>query len=138
MTDSPSLRIAAINCPACSAPATVVRERTKVTWGGGRPGEVGIEVEIDDERTRCNSCGDEYYSGAQSRRHFSRTMKAVIEVLRADKARLDCLEAAALSEPLLLHDGRGDTRGFRGLGLRPGYVVRSLREAIDTFRGVPQ
>jgi hypothetical protein len=48
----------------------------------------------------------------------------------ADARRLDWLEAAA-NRPggLLLHDGT--ERGRTGLGLRPGALVRTLREAID-------
>lgn len=48
-----------------------------------------------------------------------------------DAERLDWLERQA-NEPggLLLHDG--SERGRRGLGLRPGWLVRDLREAIDT------
>lgn len=53
----------------------------------------------------------------------------------SDSERLDWLEARA-NEPggLLLHDG--SESGHCGLGLRPGYLVRSLREAIDTAMGV--
>jgi hypothetical protein len=47
-----------------------------------------------------------------------------------DSDRIDCLERMA-NEPggLLLHDGT--EKGRRGLGLRPGRLVRTLREAID-------
>jgi hypothetical protein len=48
-----------------------------------------------------------------------------------DKERLDWLESEA-NKPggLLLHDG--SESGRRGLGLRPGYADRTLREAVDT------
>jgi hypothetical protein len=51
-----------------------------------------------------------------------------------DKERLDWLEMMA-NQPggLLLHDG--SERGRTGLGLRPGAVVRTLREAIDMAMG---
>lgn len=50
--------------------------------------------------------------------------------MATDKERLDWLERMA-NKPggLLLHDG--SERGRLGLGLRPGSLVRSLREAID-------
>lgn len=49
---------------------------------------------------------------------------------RADARRLDWLEERA-NQPggLLLHDG--SERGRTGLGLRPGNLTRTLREAID-------
>jgi hypothetical protein len=48
-----------------------------------------------------------------------------------DAERIDWLERMA-NEPggLLLHDG--SEHGRTGLGLRPGALVRSLREAIDS------
>ena len=60
-----------------------------------------------------------------------RTLEAECARLREDARRLDWLEARA-NEPggLLLHDG--SERGRFGLGLRPGKMVRTLREAIDT------
>jgi hypothetical protein len=47
-----------------------------------------------------------------------------------DAERIDYLERMA-NQPggLLLHDG--SERGRTGLGLRPGTLVRTLREAID-------
>ena len=48
-----------------------------------------------------------------------------------DSERIDWLEKMANKpEGILLHDGKRDT-GRTGLGLRPGSVVRTLREAID-------
>ena len=48
----------------------------------------------------------------------------------ADARRLDCLEAMAnTSNGILLHDG--GQFGRDGLGLRPGNMKRTLREAID-------
>jgi hypothetical protein len=55
---------------------------------------------------------------------------AYIASLEADAKRLDWLEAAIEEDPILLHIN-AETKGFRGLGLRPGYVIRSLRDAID-------
>lgn len=53
-----------------------------------------------------------------------------LERLRADAQRLDALEKLA-NQPggVLLHDG--SETGRTGLGLRPGRLVRSLRDAID-------
>lgn len=53
-----------------------------------------------------------------------------LERLRADARRLDALEKLA-NQPggVLLHDG--SETGRTGLGLRPGRLVRSLRDAID-------
>lgn len=49
---------------------------------------------------------------------------------RTDTARLDWLEKEANSMGgLLLHDG--SENGRRGLGLRPGSLKRTLRQAID-------
>lgn len=49
----------------------------------------------------------------------------------SDKERLDWLEKEANARGgILLHDG--SENGRRGLGLRPGALVRTLREAIDT------
>lgn len=61
---------------------------------------------------------------------------AVIAAALRDADRLDWLEEQA-NKPggLLLHDG--SETGRSGLGLRPGYLVRSLREAIDDARGMP-
>ncbi|WP_425401214.1 hypothetical protein [Algiphilus sp.] len=55
---------------------------------------------------------------------------AELERLRADAQRLDALEKLA-NQPggVLLHDG--SETGRTGLGLRPGRLVRSLRDAID-------
>lgn len=57
--------------------------------------------------------------------------------LREDGERMDWLEREA-NEPdgLLLHDGSHHHR--RGLGLRPGSVVRTLRAAIDAARSTPE
>lgn len=53
-----------------------------------------------------------------------------------DKERLDWLELMA-NQPggLLLHDG--SERGRTGLGLRPGALARTLREAIDAAMPEP-
>ena len=50
--------------------------------------------------------------------------------MATDKERLDWLEEMA-NKPggILLHDG--SETGRLGLGLRPGSLVRTLREAID-------
>jgi len=63
-------------------------------------------------------------------------VEAQFAQLVADRARLDWLEQAA-NEPggLLLHDGSETGRG--GLGLRPGTLRRTLREAIETARQAP-
>jgi hypothetical protein len=52
-----------------------------------------------------------------------------------DAARLDWLEQAAESlDGLMLHDGRHPAPGRNGLGLR--YMGRTLRQAVDSARGV--
>lgn len=52
----------------------------------------------------------------------------------SDAERLDWLEVMAnRAGGLLLHSG--DETGRCGLGLRPGRLVRSLREAIDDAMG---
>ena len=54
-----------------------------------------------------------------------------LDEIAADIARLDWLEKMAnLPGGLLLHDGT--ETGRLGLGLRPGNVVRTLRDAIDS------
>lgn len=65
-------------------------------------------------------------------------LTAELEALRRDaaqdKARLDWLEHMAnKSGGLLLHDG--SEKGRCGLGLRPGFLSRTLREAIDDSAG---
>ena len=55
--------------------------------------------------------------------------------LRKDKERLDWLETFVNREPLLLHGGNTQTHGYSGLGLRPGLLVRTLRQAIDGAMG---
>lgn len=56
--------------------------------------------------------------------------------LREDKERLDALEAEVLRDEILLHNSTKMQLGcrHRGLGLLLG--TRTLREAIDTLRGV--
>lgn len=55
----------------------------------------------------------------------------VADKLLDDAARLDWLERRANERGgLLLHDG--SEQGRTGLGLRPGFLNRTLREAIDT------
>lgn len=54
-----------------------------------------------------------------------------LPALVADARCLDVLEREAHIEPLVLHDGRQDSiGGLRGLGLMPGRLRRSLRDAI--------
>jgi hypothetical protein len=54
--------------------------------------------------------------------------------MRTDKEMLDWLEQQANERGgILLHDG--SEHGRRGLGLRPGALVRTLRQAIDTAMG---
>lgn len=49
-----------------------------------------------------------------------------------DSERIDALEAFINEHgALLLHDGCAKCNGHLGLGLRPGLLNRSLREAID-------
>jgi hypothetical protein len=49
-----------------------------------------------------------------------------------DTEMIDWLEDFINSRgPLVLHDGNATTYGYPGLGLRPGYLNRSLREAIS-------
>ena len=57
-------------------------------------------------------------------------LKKAQDELAEERARLNWLESEANRRGgLLLHDG--SERGRRGLGLRPGYIERTLREAID-------
>jgi len=53
-----------------------------------------------------------------------------IRVLTKDSDRIDWLERAANQKGgILLHDG--SETGRNGLGLRPGHLERTLRQAID-------
>lgn len=57
--------------------------------------------------------------------------------MATDAERLNWLERMALAPGgLLLHDG--SESGRLGLGLRPGSVRRTLREAIDDAMGSPR
>lgn len=65
--------------------------------------------------------------------YTANTFEQLATALRAalaDQRRIDWLESQA-NEPrgLLLHDG--SETGRMGLGLRPGNMVRTLRQAID-------
>ena len=52
-----------------------------------------------------------------------------------DTSRLDRLEEIVNEEgSLVLHDGAANCYGMPGLGLRPGALNRSLRQAIDAIR----
>lgn len=64
------------------------------------------------------------------------SLQARLEAAERDAARLDWLEQQA-NEPggLLLHAEQ--ETGRRGLGLRPGQLVRSLRDAIDATQEKP-
>lgn len=73
------------------------------------------------------------YVSAEWNKHNEPLFVEVRE-LRKDKDRLNWLEDVVNRDPLLLHDGTVDTRGFLGLGLRPGLLVRTLRRAIDDAR----
>lgn len=54
-----------------------------------------------------------------------------------DAERLDWLEKFVNEHgALVLHDGNQDTGRHYGLGLRPGMLVRTLRQAIDAAMGV--
>jgi hypothetical protein len=53
-----------------------------------------------------------------------------------DAERLDWLEEFITREGrIMLHDGHYIDFGCSGIGLRPGYVNRTLREAIDQSAG---
>ena len=70
-------------------------------------------------------------SGEEAKR-FENFMIQVTEVLK-DKKRIDWLEKMANeSNGILLHDGSQINIVHNGLGLRPGRLVRTLREACDT------
>lgn len=57
-----------------------------------------------------------------------------IRHLTKDSDRLDWLEKMANQKGgILLHDG--SETGRTGLGLRPGYLNRTLRQAIDSANG---
>jgi hypothetical protein len=54
---------------------------------------------------------------------------------KEDAADLDWLEAFVNHEgALVLHTGNADVGKYPGLGLRPGHLVRTLREAIRSAR----
>jgi hypothetical protein len=56
-----------------------------------------------------------------------------------DAERLDWLEDFINREGwIMLHDGSKSNFGCAGIGLRPGYMDRTLREAIDEASGVPE
>lgn len=57
-----------------------------------------------------------------------------VDELRRDKARLDWLEAQ-INEYGEIHLHDGEHPHGTGLGLRPGFAVRTLREAIDEAIG---
>jgi hypothetical protein len=51
-----------------------------------------------------------------------------------DTERIDALETFVEEHgAVVLHTGATNCHGMLGLGLRPGYLVRSLRKALDTL-----
>lgn len=53
-----------------------------------------------------------------------------------DTERIDWLETFVNREGgIVLHDGKGEKLPYPGLGLRPGFISRTLREAIDECSG---
>lgn len=60
------------------------------------------------------------------------------EDARLDSQRLDALEAYVNEHGgLVIHTGEADCGKYQGLGLRPGTLRRTLREALDqALRGV--
>ena len=53
-----------------------------------------------------------------------------------DSQRIDWLESFINeSGRIVLHDGDNSIKGYPGLGLRPGSLKRTLREAIDQCAG---
>ena len=54
-----------------------------------------------------------------------------------DTDRIDFLENFINEHgAIVLHDGKSGVDGHLGIGLRPGLLNRSLREAIDSCAGV--
>jgi len=57
--------------------------------------------------------------------------------IMTDSERLDWLEKFINANgAILLHDGSMSGHGFSGLGLRPGCLDRTLRQAIDSCAGI--
>ena len=60
-----------------------------------------------------------------------------IDRLQADERRLNFLERFINDNGgILLHDGASECAHYAGLGLRPGFLDRSLRAAIDRCEGI--
>lgn len=68
---------------------------------------------------------------------FCERVRGDIEAV-ADKERLDALAAYVNAHgALVIHTGYADCGKHSGLGLRPGTLTRTLRQAIDqSLRGV--
>jgi hypothetical protein len=82
-----------------------------------------VRRERDDFRAELNLLGSEVDTLTRERDEAVK-----------DSTRLDCLEAMANElGGILLHDG--SESGRRGIGLRPGLLKRTLREAIDAALG---
>jgi len=60
-----------------------------------------------------------------------------LERLQADERRLNFLEGFINTNGgIVLHEGNGSRLPYPGIGLRPGFLNRSLRTAIDQCEGI--
>jgi hypothetical protein len=87
-------------CPCCDGPGTLVTDDAhEVTWGGARGGDdVGITVAVQSEWTRCDKCGEEWYTYDQSLRENRQVRIGVERHLRATVARLTAENAQLQAE----------------------------------------
>ena len=85
------------------------------------------------ELSRCECESNEACANLVAKDNEIERLTAENAALRKDAERIDLLEKMANSiGGLLLHDG--SETGRLGLGLRPGNVQRTLREAIDAVK----
>ncbi len=102
-------------CHACqSENIGLVIEGVSRTWGDWPP------VTIEDRRSRCQDCGEEWYDFNQSMRHTSAVMKATLKAARAE---IDQLRAAARQSP--------DAGGAETPQERVNRILTESRQAVQ-------
>jgi hypothetical protein len=70
-------------CMHCGGEVGVVIERQSGRWGPNGP-----LVSFEGRRSRCQSCGEEWYDPEQSQRHTTALLKATVAALTAENERL--------------------------------------------------